>query len=139
MSAKLDKVFVDTGAWIALAVTTDPYHVRARSVWADLVADGPRLVTSSPVVLETFTFLDRNTERAVATTWRDQITGLSRLQIAECTLADLTKSWVWCEQRNLVRLSAVDATSFTLMRRLKIRTAFAFDQHFAQAGFRLLG
>ena len=139
MSAKRDKVFVDTGAWIALAVTTDPYHVRARSVWADLVADGARLVTSIPVVLETFTFLDRNTKRAVATTWRDQITALPRLQIAECTLADLTKSQVWFEQRSLVRVSAVDATSFTLMRRLKIRTAFAFDHHFAQAGFRLLG
>jgi predicted nucleic acid-binding protein len=33
----------------------------------------------------------------------------------------------------------VDACSFVLMRRLKIRTAFAFDQHFAQAGFALLG
>ena len=53
MSAKLDKVFVDTGAWIALAVTTDPYHVRARSVWADLVAAGrKRLVEPERAPLE---------------------------------------------------------------------------------------
>lgn len=36
-------------------------------------------------------------------------------------------------------LSAVDAVSFVLMRRERIRTAFAFDHHFAAAGFRLVG
>ena len=139
MRGAIDKAFVDTGAWIALALTSDPYHVRAASAWADMMAADARLVTSIPVVIETFTFLDRNANRDVATTWRDQITALRRILIAECTLADLTKSWAWFEQRSLVRLSAVDATSFALMRRLKIRTAFAFDQHFAKAGFRLLG
>jgi predicted nucleic acid-binding protein len=29
----------------------------------------------------------------------------------------------------------VDGTSFALMRRRKIRHAFAFDRHFASAGF----
>jgi predicted nucleic acid-binding protein len=33
----------------------------------------------------------------------------------------------------------VDATSFVLMKRLKLRRAFAFDQHFAQAGFQMVG
>ena len=139
MTRANDGPFVDSGAWIALALTADPYHERAKSAWSNLVAGGARLVTSIPVVIETFTFLDRNASRAVATLWRDQVTGLRRLQIAECTLADLTKAWAWFEQPRLLRLSAVDATSFAVMRRLKIRTAFAFDQHFAQAGFRLLG
>lgn len=31
--------------------------------------------------------------------------------------------------------SFVDATSFTLMRQQRIRHAFAFDRHFATAGF----
>jgi predicted nucleic acid-binding protein len=26
-------VFVDTGAWIALALTRDPLHARARATW----------------------------------------------------------------------------------------------------------
>jgi hypothetical protein len=33
---------------------------------------------------------------------------------------------------------AVDATSFTIMKRARIRLAFAFDHHFAVAGFRLV-
>ena len=35
--------------------------------------------------------------------------------------------------------SAVDATSFVLMRRRQIKNAFAFDHHFASAGFQLVG
>jgi uncharacterized protein len=134
-----ERTFVDSGAWIALAIARDPYHVRAKAAWADLCAARTPLVTSVPVVIETFTFLDRNANREVATAWRDQATGLRQLEIVECRLADLTKAWVWFEQRGLVRLSAVDATSFSLMRRLRIRRAFAFDQHFAQAGFRVIG
>ncbi|MFY9341994.1 MAG: PIN domain-containing protein [Planctomycetota bacterium] len=131
--------FVDTGAWIALALTGDPYHDRARAAWLDLLATATRLVTSVPVAIETFTFLDRNANRDVAKAWRDQVTSMRTLQIVECTLADLTRAWLWFEQRDLVRLSVVDATSFVLMGRLKIRRAFAFDQHFARAGFTLIG
>ena len=37
------------------------------------------------------------------------------------------------------RLSLVDATSFTLMARHRLRAAFTFDTHFAEAGFRCVG
>lgn len=45
-------VFVDTGAWIALALTHDPLHARAREAWEMLLGAGARLHTSVPVVLE---------------------------------------------------------------------------------------
>jgi predicted nucleic acid-binding protein len=35
-------------------------------------------------------------------------------------------------------VSAVDATSLTIMKRLGIRRAFAFDHHFAAAGFKFV-
>ena len=69
-----EAVFVDTGAWIALAVSRDPLHARAREQWEILEGAGARLHTSVAVVLETFTFLARNTARDVAwhgrTRWR---------------------------------------------------------------------
>jgi predicted nucleic acid-binding protein len=99
MTAQIDRVFVDTGAWIALAVTSDPYHERARLAWADLSVGRCRLVTSVLVLIETFTFLDRNTRRDVACTWRDQATALPNVTIAECTLSDLTKCWTWFDMR----------------------------------------
>ena len=60
-----DAAFVDSGAWIALALTRDPLHREAREQWEVLQTAGARLHTSIPVVIETFTFLDRNANRAL--------------------------------------------------------------------------
>ena len=63
-----EAVFVDSGAWIALALSRDPLHAEAREQWNLLHAAGAKLHTSVPVVIETFTFLDRNANRDVALT-----------------------------------------------------------------------
>jgi len=39
---------------------------------------------------------------------------------------------------DLRKLSAVDATSFAIMKRAHMRLAFAFDHHFSVVGFRLV-
>jgi predicted nucleic acid-binding protein len=131
-------VFVDTGAWIALALTQDPLHRRAVEQWEQLQRLGARLHTSLPVVLETFTFLDRNSERRVALTWKDSLATVHRLKILDFRAADLQMAWTWFERKNLHKLSAVDATSFVLMTAFRIRLAFTFDHHFVTAGFRLI-
>jgi len=55
-----EAVFVDSGAWIALALSRDPLHSQAREQWDVLQRAGAKLHTSVPVVIETFTFLERN-------------------------------------------------------------------------------
>lgn len=134
-----EPVFVDTGAWIALAVTRDPFHSRAREAWDSLHGTGARLHTSVPVILETFTFLDRNTVRDVALAWQDSLAQVTNLRILTVTPADLEEAWPFFQRRDLHKLSAVDATSFVLMTHEKIRTAFTFDHHFAAVGFHLVG
>jgi len=132
-------VFVDTGAWIALAITRDPVHARARAAWEQLIGEGVRLQTSVPVVLETFTFLDRNAERGVAIAWKDSLESVPRLTILPATVKDLERAWSHFDRPDLHKLSAVDAVSFVLMTERRIRVAFAFDSHFAAAGFRMVG
>jgi len=134
-----EPVFVDTGAWIALAITRDPFHARAVEAWDSLHGAGARLHTSVPVILETFTFLDRNTLRDVALAWQDSLDQVAGLRILAVTPPDLEEAWPFFRRRDLHKLSAVDATSFVLMSHEKIRTAFTFDHHFAMAGFRLIG
>ena len=132
-------VFVDTGAWIALALTRDPLHPRASETWALLARAGARLHTSVSIVVETFTFLDRNTERNVAVAWKDSLRGVPRLRVLPCTPRDLELAWRYFDRLDLYKLSAVDALSFVLMAQRRIRVAFAFDGHFATAGFRMVG
>jgi predicted nucleic acid-binding protein len=131
-------VFVDSGAWIALALSRDPLHERAREQWDRLKGAGARLHTSVPIVIETFTFLDRNTNRAVALAWREQVYRPGTATLLPCELADLEQSWSYFRRADLHKLSAVDATSFAIMKRARIRMAYTFDHHFAAAGFRLV-
>jgi hypothetical protein len=135
---RAENVFVDSGAWIALALTRDPWHPQAREQWQILHAAGARLQTSVPVVIETFTFLDRNANRDVALAWKESIYERGTVRILPCELRDLEQAWVYFQRVDLHKLSAVDATSFAIMKRARIRIAFAFDHHFAVVGFRLV-
>jgi predicted nucleic acid-binding protein len=131
-----EDVFVDTGAWIALAVIRDPYHQAAVSQWEMLLENRARLSTSVPVVIETFTFLQRNANLMVASAWRDSFGSEIPVKVLECRKQDLDEAWSHFQHRKFHKLSVVDASSFTLMRRHKIRRAFAFDHHFTLAGFK---
>ncbi len=134
-----EAAFVDSGAWIALALSRDPLHARAREHWDMLHEAGARLHTSVPVVIETFTFLERNVHRDVALAWKESIYAPGMSKILPCELRDLAQCWEYFRRKDLHKLSAVDATSFAIMKRARIQLAFAFDHHFAAVGFRLVG
>ncbi len=114
-------------------------HARAVAAWAELLSAGARLQTSVPVVIETFTFLDRNTTRQVALTWKESLSTVGKLRVLPSTRRDLERAWTYFERPDLHKLSAVDALSFILMTDRRIRMAFAFDGHFAEAGFQMIG
>ncbi len=132
-----EKVFVDTGAWIALAERRDPYHERAVLFWTAAYRQKASILTSVPVIVETFTFLDRRGSRELALRWRESLAVIPRFHILDCTATDLSAAWELLGRKDHLRVSLVDATSFVLMRKEKIRIAFSFDTHFAAAGFTL--
>ena len=133
-----EAVFVDSGAWIALALSRDPLHAQAREQWELPRETGARLHTSIPVVIETFTFLDRNAVRDAALAWKEAICKPGTVKILPCEMRDLDQSWEYLRRADLHKLSAVDATSFAIMKRARIHRAYTFDHHFVVAGFRLL-
>jgi predicted nucleic acid-binding protein len=133
-----EAVFVDSGAWIALALSRDPLHTNAREQWDLLHGAGARLHTSVPVIIETFTFLDRNANRDVALMWKETVYQPGIAKILPCELRDLEQSWDYFRRPDLHKVSAVDATSFAIMKRARIRLAYTFDHHFAMVGFRLV-
>jgi predicted nucleic acid-binding protein len=132
-----ERVFVDTGAWIALAMGRDAMHERARETWTSLLEAGGRPVVSVPVLLETFTYIQRKVSHEVAARWWGSLGSVPFLERVECTPNDLNAAMRFFQRRDLHKLSLVDATSFALMRKHKLRVAFTFDTHFAAVGFRL--
>src|SRR5438445_11942072 len=101
-----EAVFVDSGAWIALALSRDPLHPQAREQWDLLHGSGAKLHTSVPVVIETFTFLDRNTNRDVALAWKESIHQPGTIKILPCELRDLEQSWDYCRRADLQKQTA---------------------------------
>lgn len=103
-----EAAFVDSGAW-------------AREHWDILEEAGARLHTSIPVALETFTFLERNAHRDVALAWKESVRGPVAVKVRACEARDLAQAWDYFRRKDLHKLSAVDATSFAIMKRARIR------------------
>ena len=132
-----ERVFVDTGAWIALALVQDSMHERALEIWTTLLEAGVRPFVSVPVMLETFTYIQRKVSQDVAAHWWASLEQVRFLERVECAPSELKAAMKFFARRDLHKLSLVDATSFVLMKKHKLRVAFAFDIHFSSAGFRL--
>jgi predicted nucleic acid-binding protein len=129
-------IFVDTSFWVAIRNDRDGHHATASRLLT--VADEHPLVTSNHVRGETWTFLRRKVGHAAAMGFLDHL-GLSpRLQVVPVTSELEERAWVWLRRHDEREYSFVDATSFALMRSLKIKDALAFDGDFTAAGFREL-
>jgi predicted nucleic acid-binding protein len=92
-------------------------------------------MTSSAVAGETWTFLRSRSGHAGAMAWLDRVRAAenTRLERIDAGLED--EAWDWLRAHDERPYSFVDATSFALMRKLRVREALAFDGDFAAAGF----
>lgn len=126
-------IFVDTSFWIAAAVEPDAHHDQAAELL--LKAAAASLATSNNVVGETWTFVRRKFGHRLAVAVIDRIERTPRLRTIRIDREIEREAWQWLRTRDEREYSFVDATSFALMRSLRIREAFAFDGDFTAAGF----
>lgn len=124
--------FVDTSFWVGLRYRRDARHPAASAIWAS--GPGP-LLTTDLVVGETWTFLRRRTGHREAATFLRAAREHPTLTIRHVDAEIVEDAWRWLARHDERPYSFVDATSFALMRRLRIREALAFDGDFAAAGF----
>ena len=126
-------MFVDTSYWIALFQPSDGRHADARRL-AVSVQNEP-LVTSSAVAAETWTLLRRRAGHVLAWRWLDGVRADTQCHLEHVSDEIEDEAWAWLRIHDERPYSFVDATSFALMRKLRIRDALAFDGDFAAAGF----
>ena len=124
-------IFVDTGAWYASLVPTDPDHSTAAQ-W--LATNHSPLLTTDYVIDETLTLLRVRGERKRALLLGARFFRDDLAEIHKITTADLTLAWNTFEQFDDKGWSFTDCTSKIVMEQLGIRVAFAFDHHFHQFG-----
>jgi predicted nucleic acid-binding protein len=129
-------IFVDTSFWVALRNRRDDSHNLARTLLASHAAEP--LLTSNHVRGETWTFLRRRAGHRSAVDFVDSIDRSPRLKLIFVSEDVETAALRWLRRHDEREYSFVDATSFALMRSLRIRDALAFDGDFSAAGFREL-
>ena len=124
-------IFVDTGAWYASLVPTDPDHATAVQ-W--LAINLSPLLTTDYVIDETLTLLRARGERKRALLLGTRFFHHDLAEIHKVTSADLTLAWETFEQFDDKNWSFTDCTSKVVMEQLGVKVAFAFDHHFHQFG-----
>jgi predicted nucleic acid-binding protein len=135
--APYGRVFVDSSAWFALADPRDASHADARRVQATLIAGGSALFATNFVVAEAHALFLRRLGRAAALRFLDALGG-SAVTVVRVTPADEARAHAILRQYGDKEFSLTDATSFSVMERLRIPTAFTFDKNFGQYGFQIL-
>ena len=129
-------IFVDTSFWVALRIPRDGRHGEATSLLRSV--GEMHLVTSNHVRGETWTFLQKRAGHASAVACLEAIAASPRLDVVHISEDLEDAALAWLRRHDERRYSYVDATSFALMRSLKIKDALAFDGDFSAAGFREL-
>jgi predicted nucleic acid-binding protein len=129
-------IFVDTSFWVAVRNRRDTHHVEAETLLRGLADQ--QLVTSNHVRGETWTYLRRKAGHRSAVSFLDVLERSERVEVVHAAPDVERRALSWLRKRDDREYSFVDATSFQLMRSLKVRDALAFDGDFAAAGFREL-
>jgi predicted nucleic acid-binding protein len=121
-------IFVDSGAWYAVADASDRHHQEASRFYLEQ-AGKTSLVTSDLVVAETWALLASHLGRHAALSfWGTLREARVRLLTPEAT--DLEAAWHIALAYPDQAFSFVDCTSFAIMERFGLIEAFAFDVHF---------
>lgn len=131
-------LFVDTGAWYALADRSDQHHNQAVDIYPKLLSNHRHLTTTNLVIAETYILIRR------AIGHREAITFLENIAASPRVIKVFSDRILEDRAENILRkyqdqdFSYTDAVRFTVMEQYALEKAFSFDQHFVIAGFTLI-
>ena len=130
-----EDIFVDTGAWVALADEDDAHHGNAIAIYPGLLKSSRSLITTNLVVAESYVIIMNELGHMAAVRFVEGVNASPRIvkvysnENIEREAEDILRRY------NDQDFSYCDSVSFTIMKRQKIRKAFSFDKHFQTMGF----
>ena len=127
-------IFVDTAAFLAIENRHDSHHAKAVHFRDSCLKSGRALITSDYVLDETYTVLRVRAGHHIAVQFGEAIRASRFLQIEFVSPDIIEASWKLFKDFPDHDFSFTDCTSFVLMERLHIVSAFTFDSHFREYG-----
>jgi predicted nucleic acid-binding protein len=129
------RILVDTSAVFALVDSSDQWHPAAKAGLDSIRKARSEPLLTNFIVAECHALLLARLGAQFARNWLMH----NVWPVQRVTVEDEAKAISIISQYTDKTFSYVDATSFALMERLRIRKAFAFDPHFQQYGFQVVG
>lgn len=127
---------MDSSAFAAFFLDREARHRDALAIAATVARRGLLQVTTNTVAIETHALiLSRAGRVAAREALREIDTTIALVRVTE---SDENAGRVILDRYADKDFLLTDAISFALMDRLRLRTAFAFDRHFAQYGLDVL-
>jgi predicted nucleic acid-binding protein len=133
------ELFVDTSAWYPIALTSHPDHARLASALTARVRAGARVVTTNIVLAETHALLTVRVHRAAALAFLKAARTQPNEVVSSTDDLEGRAITEWIERFADQPFSLADAVSFVVMSDRGIRDVLTLDQHFATAGFSIVG
>ncbi|HLH22707.1 MAG TPA: PIN domain-containing protein [Chloroflexota bacterium] len=133
----LHRVLVDTSAYYAIAASESTRHGAAVRILRGLDGRPTRLFTTNYILAEIHALLLIRRGRDLAARVLREI-DQSPTAIVRVSYRDEQRAREIIHRYDDKNFSLTDATSFAVMERLRIPTAFSFDHNFVQYGLQLL-
>jgi len=129
------RLFIDTGAWYALADRKDPDHLRVADFLENQTLE---LVTTNCVFDESVTLIRYRLGFAAAKSFGDHLLRAGGASLLSVGRRDEARAWDIFTRYRDKSFSYTDCTSFAIMQRLKIDSAVAIDDDFRAFGLNCL-
>jgi predicted nucleic acid-binding protein len=131
------RLFVDSGAWIALRSRRDQHHAAADEAFRAAVERRIPLLTTNLVIAEIHRLTLFRAGREPAIRALERIDASSSVTVHFATSGDHAAACRWLERLAPRPVTYTDAVSFAVMEATKCTHVLGFDQDFAAAGFDL--
>jgi len=132
------RIFVDTSVFFALADETDKNHQEAKKLSGKIRREKLEIVISDHILSETLTLIRRKMGFQKALLIGNKLFDSKITNLIIIGEGMLKEGWDIFLKYSDKDFSFVDCISFAIMKHEGIDTAFTFDRHFEQMGFKIL-